>query len=138
MYVPLEELEHTQLNATIVKLLCSSLCEDLQEFMLENKKICRDAHLIWALLVEICVNAKWDEDEDEDELVEECFTSSTTSTEPQASLFKQEEGQEEEEHAPLVTPVKPPPRAVRLASPEGLNPCVSRGLFKLKAHLHHL
>ena len=35
--------------------------------MLENKKICRDAHLIWALLAEICVNAKWDEDKDEDE-----------------------------------------------------------------------
>ena len=92
-YVSLEELEHTQLNATIVKLLCNSLCEDLQEFMLENKKICRDAHLIWALLVEICVNAKWDEDEP----VEECCTSFTTNIEPQSSLFKQEEGQEEGE-----------------------------------------
>ena len=90
-YVSLEDLEHTQLNATIVKLLCSSLCKDLQELMIENKKICRDAHLIWALLVEIFVNAKWDEseDEDEDELVEECTKSSTTTTEPQASTFKE-------------------------------------------------
>ena len=111
-YVSLEELEHTQLNASIVNLLRSFLCKDLQDHILENKSICRDAHLIWALLVEIFVNAKWDEDvdedEDEDEPVEECSTSTTTNTEPQESIFKEEEGRREEDFVPLEEAVKPP------------------------------
>ena len=109
-YVSLEELEHTQLNASIVNLLRSSLCKDLQDLILENKSICRDAHLIWALLVEIFVNAKWyeDVDEDEDEPVEECSTSTTTNTKPQESIFKEEEGRREEDLVPLEEAVKPP------------------------------
>jgi hypothetical protein len=87
--------KRTQLNASIVNLLQSSLCEDLQEFMLENKKISQDAHRIWTLLVELFVNTKWDEIESEHEYeeVEEDSTFSTTYTEPQASISKESKKQ---------------------------------------------
>jgi hypothetical protein len=79
------DLEKKQLNAIITNLLCSCVCRELKYIILKSKKISEDAHLIWKLLLEL-VNTKWDElkSDDEDESVETCPTS-TTSTYHQAS-----------------------------------------------------
>jgi hypothetical protein len=55
------------------------------------------------------VNTKWDEIEsdDEDEPVEMCPTTSTTSTDHQASTLEQEENQRSEDTVPLQGPVRP-------------------------------
>jgi hypothetical protein len=55
------------------------------------------------------VNTKWDEIEsdDEDEPVEMCPTTSTTSTDHRASTLKQEEDQKGEDVVPLQGPVRP-------------------------------
>jgi hypothetical protein len=73
---------------------------------LKSKKISEDAHLIWKLLLEL-VNTKWDEleSDDEDESVEMCPTS-TTSTDQQASTLKRKEDQGSEHAVPLQGPVR--------------------------------
>jgi hypothetical protein len=85
--------EKKQLNVVITNLLCSCVCRELKYLILKSKNICKDAHLIWKLLLEL-VNTKWDEIEsdDEDEPVEMCPTS-TTSTDHQASNPEQKEDQ---------------------------------------------
>jgi hypothetical protein len=101
------DLEKKQLNVVITNLLCSCVCRELKYFILKSKKICEDAHLIWKLLLEL-VNTKWDEIEsdDEDESVEMCPTS-TTSTDHQASIPEQKEDQRSEHAIPLQGPVRP-------------------------------
>jgi hypothetical protein len=107
------DLEKKQLNVVITNLLCSCVCRELKHLILKSKKICEDAHLIWKLLFEL-VNTKWDEIEsdDEDEPVEMCPTTSTTSTDHQASILKQQENQRSKEVVPLQGPV-------RLVTPTG-------------------
>jgi hypothetical protein len=97
-----KELENKQLNAVITNLLCSCVCRELKHLILKNKEISEDAHLIWELLFEI-VHTKWDdvESDEEDEPVEMCPTTSTTSTDHQASTLKQREGQRSEDVVPL-------------------------------------
>jgi hypothetical protein len=75
--------------------------------ILKSKKICEDAHLIWKLLLEL-VNTKWDEIEsdDEDESMEMCPTSKT-STDHQISTPEQKEDQRSEHVIPLQGPVTP-------------------------------
>jgi hypothetical protein len=110
MCVPLEDLENTQLNTSIVNFLRSFLCEDVQEFMLENKNICRDAHCMWILLksfVDSILDEDESDDEEEDE-IEECCTTSTITTKHQASTLEMEEGERRKEPAPLEGAVKPP------------------------------
>jgi hypothetical protein len=82
------DLEKKQLNAISTNLLCSCVCRELKYLILKSKKIFEDAHLIWKLLLEL-VNTKWDEleSDDEDESVEMCPTS-TTSTDQQASTLR--------------------------------------------------
>jgi hypothetical protein len=101
------DLEKKQLNVVITNLLCSCVCRELKHLILKSKKICEDAHLIWKLLFEL-VNTKWDEIEsdDEDEPVEMCPTTSTTSTDHQASILKQQENQRSKEVVPLQGPVR--------------------------------
>jgi hypothetical protein len=103
------DLEKKQLNAVIANLLCSCVCRELKYIVLKSKKISEDAHLIWKLLLEL-VNTKWDEleSDDEDESVEMCHTS-TTSTDHQASTPKQQEDQRSEVAVPLQGPVRPVP-----------------------------
>jgi hypothetical protein len=103
-----KDLEKKQLNAVITNLLCSCVCRELKYFILKSKKICEDAHLIWKLLFEL-VNTKCDEIEsdDEDEPVEMCPTTSTTSTDHQASTPEQEKDQRSEDVVPLQGPVRP-------------------------------
>jgi hypothetical protein len=95
------DLEKKQLNAIITNLLCSCLCRELMYLILKSKKICEDAHLIWKLLLEL-VNTKWDEIEsdDEDESMEMCPTSKT-STDHQISTPEQKEDQRSEHVIPL-------------------------------------
>jgi hypothetical protein len=99
--------EKKQLNAIITNLLCSCVCRELKYLIMKSKKICEDAHLIWKLLLEL-VNTKWDEIESdyEDESVEMCPTS-TTSTDHQASNPEQKEDQRSEHAIPLQGPVRP-------------------------------
>jgi hypothetical protein len=101
------DLEKKQLNAIITNLLCSCVCRELKYIILKSKKICEDAHLIWKLLLEL-VNTKWDEleSDDEDESVEMCPTS-TTSTDHQASTHEQRKDQGSEHAVPLHGPVRP-------------------------------
>jgi hypothetical protein len=101
------DLEKKQLNAVITNLLSSCVCRELKYIILKSKKISEDAHLVWKLLLEL-VNTKWDEleSDDEDESVEMCPTS-TTSTDHQASNPKQEEEQRSEDAVPLQGPVRP-------------------------------
>jgi hypothetical protein len=97
-----KELENKQLNAVITNLFCSYVCRELKHLILKSKEISEDAHLIWELLFEI-VHTKWDEVEtdDKDEPVEICSTTSTTSTDHQASTLKQGENQRSKEVVPL-------------------------------------
>jgi hypothetical protein len=87
--------------------LCSCVCRELKYLIPKSKKIFEDAHLIWKLLPEL-VNTKWDEleSDDEDESVEMCPTS-TTSTDQQASTLEEKEGQGCEHAVPLQGPVRP-------------------------------
>jgi hypothetical protein len=98
------DLEKKHLNAIITNLLCSCVCRELKYIILI---FCEDAHLIWKLLLEL-VNTKWDEleSDDEDESVEMCPTS-TTSTDHQASIPKQKEDQRSKDAVPLQGPVRP-------------------------------
>jgi hypothetical protein len=102
------DLEKNQLNAVIADLFCSCVCRELKYLILKSKKICEDAHLIWKLLVQL-VKTKWDEIEsdDEDETVDMCPTTSTTSTNHQASNPEQEEDQRRENAVPLQGSVRP-------------------------------
>jgi hypothetical protein len=97
-----KELENKRLNAFIANLLCSCVCIELKHLILKSKEIREDSHLIWELLFEI-VQTKWNEVEsdDEDEPVVICFTTSTTSTDHQASSFKQGEDQRSKDAVPL-------------------------------------
>jgi hypothetical protein len=108
-----KELEKKRLNVIITNLLCSCVCGELKYLILNSNKICEDAHLIWKLLFEL-VNTKWDEIEsdDEDEPAEMCPTTSTTSTDHQASTLEQEKNQRSEGAVPLQGPV-------RLVTPTG-------------------
>jgi hypothetical protein len=101
------DMEKKQLNAIITNLLCSCVCRELKYIILKSKKISEDAHLIWKLLLEL-VNTKWDEleSDDEDESVDMCPTS-TTSTDHQALTPKQKEDQRSEDAVPLQVPVRP-------------------------------
>jgi hypothetical protein len=103
-----KELEKKRLNAVITNLLCSCVCRELQHLILKSKQISKDAHLIWKLIFEI-VHTKWDEVEsdDEDEPVEICSTTSTTSTDHQASSLKKGEDQRSDDIDPLQGPVRP-------------------------------
>jgi hypothetical protein len=102
------ELEKKRINTVITNLLCSCVCRELKYLILKRKRIGEDAHLIWKLLFEL-VNTKWDEIEsdDEDEPAEMCPTTSTTSTDHQASTLEQEENQRSEDAVPLQGPVRP-------------------------------
>jgi hypothetical protein len=97
-----KEFENKQLNVVITNLLYSCVCRELKHLILKSKEISEDAHLIWELLFEI-VHAKWDEVEsdEEDEPVEICLTTSTASTNHQASTLKQGEDQRNENVVPL-------------------------------------
>jgi hypothetical protein len=108
-----KELEKKRLNAIITNLLCSCVCRELKYLILKSKRISEDAHLIWKLLFELG-NTRWDEinSDDEDEPVEMCPTTSTTSTDHQASTLEQEESQRSEDVVPLQGPV-------RLVTPTG-------------------
>jgi hypothetical protein len=93
--------------------LFSCVCRELKHLILNRKRISEDAHLIWELLFEI-VHTKWDEVEsdDEDEPVEMCPTTSTTTTDHQASTLKEEGGKRNEERVSLGEAVKPPRGAI--------------------------
>jgi hypothetical protein len=97
-----KELEKKRLNAVITNLLCSCVCRELKYLILKSKGIGEDAHLNWKLLFEL-VNTKWDEIEsdNEDEPAEMCPTTSTTSTDHQASTLEQEENQRRKDVVPL-------------------------------------
>jgi hypothetical protein len=112
-----KKLEKKRLNVVITNLLCSCVCRELKYLILKSKRIGEDAHLIWKLLFEL-VHTKWDEIEsdDEDESAEMCPTTSTTSTDHQASTLEQEEDQRSEDVVPLQGPIRPMTPTVRLAS----------------------
>jgi hypothetical protein len=97
-----KELENKRLNVVITNLLCSYVCRELKHLILKSKEISEDAHLIWELLFEI-VHTKWDEVESDDEVepVKICSTTSTKSTNHQASTLKQGEDQRGEDVVPL-------------------------------------
>jgi hypothetical protein len=103
-----KEMENKRLNVVITNFLCSCMCRELKHLILKSKEISEDAHLIWELLFEIG-HTKWDEVEsdDKDEPVEICSTTSTTSTDHQASTLKQGEDQRIEDVVPLQGPVRP-------------------------------
>jgi hypothetical protein len=84
------------------------LCRELKYFILKSKRIGEDSHPIWKLLFEL-VHTKWDEIEsdDEEKPAEMCPTTSTTSTDHQASTLEQEEDQRSEDTVPLQGPVRP-------------------------------
>jgi hypothetical protein len=84
------------------------MCTELKYLILKSKEISEDAHLIWEFLYDIG-HTKWDEVEsdDEDEPVEICSTTSTTSTDHQASTLKQGEDQRSEDFVPLQGSVRP-------------------------------
>jgi hypothetical protein len=105
--VSAKELEKKRLNVIITNLLCSCVCRELKYLILKSKRISEDAHLIWKLLFEL-VHTKWNENEsdDEDEPTEMCRTTSTTSTDHQASTLEQEEDQRSEDVVPLQGPVR--------------------------------
>jgi hypothetical protein len=111
--VSLKDLENKRLNAVITNLLCSCVCRELKRLILKSKGIRKDAHLIWKLLFGIA-HIKWDEVEsdDEDEPVEMCPTTSTTTTDHQASTLKEEGGKRSEGRVSLGEAVEPPPGAV--------------------------
>jgi hypothetical protein len=102
-----KELEKKQLNVVITNLLCSCVCRELKYLILKSKRICEDAHLIWKLIFAL-VHTKWDEieNDDEDEPADMCPTTSTTSTDYQASTLKQGEDQRSEDVVPLQGPVR--------------------------------
>jgi hypothetical protein len=102
-----KELEK-RLNAIITNLLCSCVCRELKYLILKSKRIGEDAHIIWKLLFEL-VHTKWDEilSDDEDEPVEMCPTSFTTTTEHQASTLKEEGGKRSEGRVSLGEAVRP-------------------------------
>jgi hypothetical protein len=106
--VSLKKLENKRLNAVITNLLCSCVCRELKHLILKSKEISKDAHLIWELLFEI-VHTKCDEVEsdEEDEPVEICPTTSTTSTDHQASTLKRGEDQRSKDTIPLWGPIRP-------------------------------
>jgi hypothetical protein len=87
------ELEKKRLNVVVTNLLCSCVCRELKHLILKSKGICKDGHLSWKLLFGIAHN-KWDEVEsdDEDEPVEMCPITSTTTIDHQASTLKEEGG----------------------------------------------
>jgi hypothetical protein len=122
--VSLMDLEKKQLNAIITNLLCSCVCRELKYLILKSKKICEDAHLIWKLLLEL-VNTKWDEIEsdDEDEPVEMCPTS-TTSTDHLASTPEQKEDQRREHAIPLQGPVRPVTPTSQTGASRGTPTCL--------------
>jgi hypothetical protein len=103
-----KELEKKRLNVIVTNLLCSCVCRELKYLILKSKRIGEDALLIWKLLFEL-VNTKWDEVEcdDEDEPAEMCPTTSTSSTDHQASNLEQEEDQRSEDAVPLQGPIRP-------------------------------
>jgi hypothetical protein len=102
-----KELEKKRLNAVITNILCSCVCRELKYLILKSQRIGEDAHLIWKLLFEL-VHTKWDEtgSDDEDEPAEMCPTTSTTSTDHQASTLKQEEDQRSKDVVPLQGPIR--------------------------------
>jgi hypothetical protein len=95
-------LENKRLNVVITNLFCSCICRELKHLILKRKEISEDAHVIWELLFEISHN-KWDEVEsdDEDEPVETCSTTSTKSTDHQASTLNQGKDQRSDDAVPL-------------------------------------
>jgi hypothetical protein len=118
------DLEKKQLNAIITNLLCSCVCRELKYLILKSKKICEDAHLIWKLLLDL-VNTKWDEleSDDEDESVEMCPTS-TTSTDHQALTLEQKEDQRSEHAVPLQGPVRPVTPTGQTGAGRGTSSCL--------------
>jgi hypothetical protein len=118
------DLEKKQLNAIITNLFCSCVCRELKYLILKSKKIGEDAHLIWKLLFEL-VNTKWDEIEsdDEDEPVEMCPTS-TTSTDHQASNPEQEKDQRSEHVIPLQGLVRPVTPTGQTGASKGTPTCL--------------
>jgi hypothetical protein len=118
------DLEKKQLNVVITNLLCSCVCGELKYLILKSKQICKDAHLIWKLLFDL-VNTKWDEIEsdDEDEPVEMCPTS-TTSTDYQASNPKREEDQRSEHAVTLQGPVRPVKSTSQTGASRGTPTCL--------------
>jgi hypothetical protein len=76
-----------------------------------SKKISKDAHLIWKLLFGIA-HIKYEvESDDDDEPVEMCPTTSTTTTDHQTLTLK-EGDKRSERRVSLGEVVKPPPGAV--------------------------
>jgi hypothetical protein len=120
-----KELENKRLNAVITNLLCSCVCRELKHLILKSKEISEDAHIIWELLFEI-VHTKWDEVEsdDEDEPVEICSTTSTTSTDHHTSTLKQGEDQRSEDTVPLQGPVRPVTHTGQTGVSRGTQTCL--------------
>jgi hypothetical protein len=114
-----------QLNVIITNLLCSCVCRELKYLILKRKRIGEYAHLIWKLLLEL-VHTKWDEIEsdDEDEPAEMCSTTSTTSTDHQASTLKQGEDQGSEDVVPLQGPVRPVTHTGQTGASRGTPTCL--------------
>jgi hypothetical protein len=104
-------LEKKRLNVVVTNLLCSCVCSELKHLILTSKGISKDAHLIWKLLFGIA-HIKWDEveSEDDDESVEMCLTTSTTTTEHQTSTLKQEGDKRSKGRVSLEEAVQPPPK----------------------------
>jgi hypothetical protein len=93
-----KELENKRLNVVVSNIMCSCVCRELKHLIQKSKGISKYAHLIWKLLFGIA-HIKWDgveSDDDEDEPVEMCPITSTTTTDHQASTLKEERGKRSE------------------------------------------
>jgi hypothetical protein len=53
----LEDIEHWQLNSRVFNYMCSTLSNDVQNFIYEENKI--DAHNIWKMLQIVYEKPKW-------------------------------------------------------------------------------
>jgi hypothetical protein len=85
-----KELEKKRLNAIVTNLLCSCVCRELKHLILTSNGISKDAHLIWKFLFGKA-HIKWDEVEsDDDEPVDMCPTTSTTTADNPTSTLKEE------------------------------------------------
>jgi hypothetical protein len=104
------ELEKKRLNAVVTNLLCSCVCSELKLVILTSKGISKDAHLIWKLLFGIA-HMKWDEVEsdDDNEPVEMCPTTSTTTTDHETPTLKEEGDKRSEGRVSLGEAVQLPP-----------------------------
>jgi hypothetical protein len=84
----LEDLECWQCNSRVFNYNCSTLSDDVQEFIYDKLEI--DAHTIWEMLREEYEKPKWiDHEQTMESALEGSSKSSFNITEPQVSLPKQ-------------------------------------------------